>query len=160
MGARALPRRNDAARKLSISFRAGLPKASIKTGSLWVAGSTGEQHLPVCRDGGAWNRYRGSGFAEAAEDRAVPDLDNFHYFAKYRNMNLVFKALSDPTRRQILQLLRKKPMNAGELAEHFPIAKSTLSAHFAILREADLVETVGIGLPASMPLKKATGKAK
>jgi DNA-binding transcriptional ArsR family regulator len=87
-------------------------------------------------------------------------------------MNLVFKALSDPTRRQILQLLRKKPMNAGELAEHFPIAKSTLSAHFAILREADLkvsvledallafAETVGIGVPASAPMRKATGKAK
>ena len=101
-------------------------------------------------------------------------------------MNLVFKALSDPTRRQILQLLRKKPMNAGELAEHFPIAKSTLSAHFAILREADLVETsksgtvvtymlrasvleeallafaetVGIGMPKPMPLKKAMGKAR
>jgi DNA-binding transcriptional ArsR family regulator len=101
-------------------------------------------------------------------------------------MNLVFKALSDPTRRHILQLLRKKPMNAGELAEHFPIAKSTLSAHFAILREADLIEanksgtvitymlkvsvleeallafaeTVGIGLPASIPMKRAMGKAK
>ena len=69
-------------------------------------------------------------------------LDIFPYFAKLRNMNLVFKALSDPTRRQILQLLRKKPMNAGDLAEHFPIAKSTLSAHFAILREADLIEAV------------------
>jgi len=101
-------------------------------------------------------------------------------------MNLVFKALSDPTRRQILQLLRKKPMTAGELAEHFPVAKSTLSAHFAILREADLIEasksgtvitymlkvsvleeallafaeTVGVGLPKAMPLKRATGKAK
>lgn len=102
-------------------------------------------------------------------------------------MNLVFKALSDPTRRQILQLLRKRPMNAGELAEHFPIAKSTLSAHFAILREADLIEasksgtvityilkvsvleeallafaeTVGIGMPKPMPLKRAAlGKAK
>jgi DNA-binding transcriptional ArsR family regulator len=101
-------------------------------------------------------------------------------------MNLVFKALSDPTRRQILQLLRRKPMNAGELAEHFPIAKSTLSAHFAILREADLVEAhksgtvitymlkvsvleeallafaemMGIGLSTPMPLKKSTGKAK
>ena len=101
-------------------------------------------------------------------------------------MNLVFKALSDPTRRHILQLLRKKPMNAGDLAEHFPIAKSTLSAHFAILREADLIEakksgtvitywlkvsvleeallafaeTVGIGLPVRAPLRKAMGKAR
>lgn len=101
-------------------------------------------------------------------------------------MNLVFKALSDPTRRQILQLLRRKPMNAGELAEHFPVAKSTLSAHFAILREADLVEasksgtvitymlkasvledallsfadTVGIGVPRTTSLKKAKGIAR
>jgi DNA-binding transcriptional ArsR family regulator len=55
-------------------------------------------------------------------------------------MNLVFKALADPTRRRILQLLRKRPMTAGELAEHFTISKPTLSAHFAILREADLIE--------------------
>jgi len=51
----------------------------------------------------------------------------------------VFTALSDPTRRHILQLLKSGPMGAGEIAEHFPIAKSTLSAHFAILREAGLV---------------------
>jgi DNA-binding transcriptional ArsR family regulator len=101
-------------------------------------------------------------------------------------MNLVFKALSDPTRRQILQLLRKKPMTAGELADHFPVAKSTLSAHFNILREAGLIEahksgtvitymlkasvleeallafanTVGIGLPAQPSLKRVRGHAK
>src|SRR6476620_699113 len=56
-------------------------------------------------------------------------------------MNLVFKALSDPTRRRILQLLRERPMSAGQLAEHFDCAKPTLSAHFAVLREADLVES-------------------
>jgi DNA-binding transcriptional ArsR family regulator len=55
-------------------------------------------------------------------------------------MNLVFRALSDPTRRRILQLLREKPMTAGEIAGNFPLAKPTLSAHFAILREADLIE--------------------
>jgi ArsR family transcriptional regulator, repressor of sdpIR and other operons len=55
-------------------------------------------------------------------------------------MNMVFKALADPTRRRILQLLRKRPMTAGELAQHFTISKPTLSAHFAILREADLIE--------------------
>lgn len=54
-------------------------------------------------------------------------------------MSGVFKALSDPTRRQVLQLLRRGPMSAGEISEHFDVAKSTMSAHFAILREADLV---------------------
>ncbi len=54
-------------------------------------------------------------------------------------MSKVFKALADPTRRSILQLLKKRPMNAGEIAEHFPVSKPTLSAHFAVLREAELI---------------------
>ena len=54
-------------------------------------------------------------------------------------MSLVFKALSDPTRRRVLELLRQRPMSAGELAEHFDVSKPTLSAHFAVLREAGLV---------------------
>lgn len=54
-------------------------------------------------------------------------------------MNRVFKALSDPTRRRVLQLLRERPMTAGELADHFPHSKATMSAHFAVLKEADLV---------------------
>jgi DNA-binding transcriptional ArsR family regulator len=55
-------------------------------------------------------------------------------------MSDVFKALADPTRRRILELLREKAMNAGELAEYFSLAKPTLSGHFAILREAGLIE--------------------
>lgn len=54
-------------------------------------------------------------------------------------MGTVFKALSDPTRRRILQLLRRGPLSAGELAEHFRLSKPTLSAHFAVLREAGLI---------------------
>lgn len=54
-------------------------------------------------------------------------------------MNRVFKALSDPTRRRVLQLLRQRPMSAGELADHFELSKPTMSAHFAALREAGLV---------------------
>jgi DNA-binding transcriptional ArsR family regulator len=56
-------------------------------------------------------------------------------------MNKVFKALSDPTRRRVLELLRKHPMTAGDLSEHFPVSKPTMSAHFAVLREADLIES-------------------
>ncbi len=52
----------------------------------------------------------------------------------------VYKALSDPTRRRILQLLRKKNMNAGEIAEHFNSTKPTLSRHFSVLQEADLIQ--------------------
>src|ERR1700759_2343259 len=54
-------------------------------------------------------------------------------------MSSVFKALADPTRRRVLQLLRERPMTAGELSDHFPIAKATMSGHFAVLREADLI---------------------
>jgi DNA-binding transcriptional ArsR family regulator len=54
-------------------------------------------------------------------------------------MNAVFQALSDPTRREILRLLRKREMTAGDLAERFPLAKSTLSGHFNILKNAGLI---------------------
>ncbi len=54
-------------------------------------------------------------------------------------MNKVFKALSDPTRRRVLQLLRRRPMTAGELADHFTVSKPTMSAHFSVLREAGLI---------------------
>jgi DNA-binding transcriptional ArsR family regulator len=55
-------------------------------------------------------------------------------------MNRVFKALSDPTRRRVLQLLRAGPLSAGELSDHFEVSKPTMSAHFSVLQEADLIE--------------------
>ena len=55
-------------------------------------------------------------------------------------MSEVFKALSDPTRRKVLQLLRRRPMTAGELADEFPVSKPTMSRHFTVLREAGLIE--------------------
>jgi DNA-binding transcriptional ArsR family regulator len=54
-------------------------------------------------------------------------------------MNTIFQALSDPTRREILRLLRSRDMSAGELAEKFPLAKSTLSGHFNVLKHAGLI---------------------
>jgi DNA-binding transcriptional ArsR family regulator len=54
-------------------------------------------------------------------------------------MNQVFKALADPTRRRVLQLLRKGPRSAGELSDHFEVSKPTMSAHFAVLQEAGLI---------------------
>jgi DNA-binding transcriptional ArsR family regulator len=56
-------------------------------------------------------------------------------------MNKVFKALADPTRRRVLELLRRGPMAAGALSDQFDFSKPTMSAHFAVLKEADLVET-------------------
>ena len=55
-------------------------------------------------------------------------------------MSEVYRALADPTRRRIIQLLRDKEMSAGEIATHFELAKPTLSGHFAVLRAADLVQ--------------------
>lgn len=51
----------------------------------------------------------------------------------------VFAALSNPTRRDILALLRDGDLSAGEIADRFPLSKPTLSAHFAALKEAGLV---------------------
>ena len=51
----------------------------------------------------------------------------------------VYTALADPTRREILRILREGDLTAGELAERFPLAKSTLSGHFQVLRQAGLI---------------------
>ncbi len=50
-----------------------------------------------------------------------------------------FKALSDPARRQILELLRKGPLSAGEIGSHFEMTGATISYHLRILKQADLV---------------------
>ena|SRR5436190_327541 len=54
-------------------------------------------------------------------------------------MNEAFQALADPTRREILRLLRKRELSAGEIADQFPLAKSTLSGHFNVLKQAGLI---------------------
>lgn len=68
-------------------------------------------------------------------------------------MNKVFKALSDPTRRRVLQLLRKRPMTAGALADEFAVSKPTMSAHFAVLKEADLIDAQKTGTTITYRLK-------
>jgi ArsR family transcriptional regulator len=55
--------------------------------------------------------------------------------------NNAFKALADPTRRDILALLRKGEMTAGGLAEKFDMTKPSMSHHFAVLKDADLVSS-------------------
>ncbi len=56
-------------------------------------------------------------------------------------MNLIFKALNDETRRQIVELLKEKDMNAGEIADHFNISKPSISHHLDILKRADLISS-------------------
>jgi len=56
-------------------------------------------------------------------------------------MNAVFKALSDPTRREILRLLSRGEKTAGDLADRFDMSKPSMSHHFAVLKEADLISS-------------------
>lgn len=54
-------------------------------------------------------------------------------------LNEVFKAIADPTRREILRLLRHEEMSAGEVAARFDMSKPTMSHHFAVLKAAGLI---------------------
>lgn len=55
-------------------------------------------------------------------------------------MNEVFDALAHPIRRKVLEMLRGGGMSAGQLAEAFPVSKPTMSAHFAKLKAAGLIQ--------------------
>lgn len=54
-------------------------------------------------------------------------------------MGDAFKALSDPTRRKILELLQEKSLNAGEIADYFHITKPSISHHLTILKNSGLI---------------------
>ncbi len=54
-------------------------------------------------------------------------------------MNNIFHALSDPTRRSILDMLKKRDLNAGEIADAFEMSKPSISHHLDILKRANLV---------------------
>lgn len=49
------------------------------------------------------------------------------------------KALSDPIRREILNLLKRTSLSAGEIVEHFPVTGASISRHLSVLKEADLI---------------------
>ena len=55
------------------------------------------------------------------------------------SLNLMFKALSDPTRRKIIMMLKSGDMNAGEIADNFKISKPSISRHLSLLKQATLV---------------------
>ena len=60
-------------------------------------------------------------------------------------MNILFKALNDSTRREILELLKEKDLTAGEIADHFHISKPSISHHLDLLKQAGLVESLKQG---------------
>ena len=60
-------------------------------------------------------------------------------------LNALFKALNDPTRREILELLKDKDLTAGEIADKFSISKPSISHHLDLLRQAGLVVSVKEG---------------
>jgi ArsR family transcriptional regulator len=55
------------------------------------------------------------------------------------SLTAAFKAIADPTRREILHLLRKEEMTAGDVAARFDMTKPTMSHHFSVLKDAGLV---------------------
>jgi ArsR family transcriptional regulator len=61
------------------------------------------------------------------------------------DLNTIFKALNDPTRREILELLKAKDLTAGEIADQFNISKPSISHHLDLLRQAGLVVSVKEG---------------
>ncbi|KPU26333.1 ArsR family transcriptional regulator [Caloranaerobacter sp. TR13] len=60
-------------------------------------------------------------------------------------MNKIFKALADPTRRKILELLKEKDLTAGEIADFFNISKPSISHHLNILKNVGLVLSEKVG---------------
>lgn len=60
-------------------------------------------------------------------------------------MNILFKALNDQTRREILELLQKKDMTAGDIADRFHISKPSISHHLDLLKQAGLVDALKEG---------------
>lgn len=68
-------------------------------------------------------------------------------------MGDVWKALADHTRRKILELLKNKSLNAGEIAAEFNMTKPSISNHLSILKQADLVDSEKIGQNVIYSLK-------
>ena len=60
-------------------------------------------------------------------------------------MNTLFKALNDPTRRQILEMLRRTDLTAGEIADAFEFSKPSISHHLDLLKQAGLIEATREG---------------
>ena len=55
------------------------------------------------------------------------------------SLHTTLRALADPTRREILELLKAGRLSAGEIVEHFPVTGASISRHLSVLKEADLI---------------------
>jgi DNA-binding transcriptional ArsR family regulator len=77
----------------------------------------------------------------------------------YRQRDRVFRALADPTRREILRLLRSGRLTVGELTDHFPVSRPAISKHLRSLRSAGLVATRRDGRTSSCSLNGRPLKA-
>ena len=55
------------------------------------------------------------------------------------SLQSTMRALADPTRREILNLLKKGKLSAGEITDHFQITAAAISRHLSVLKEADLI---------------------
>lgn len=60
-------------------------------------------------------------------------------------MNNLFRALNDPTRREILELLKEKDLTAGEIADNFEMSKPSISHHLDLLKQAELILSIKKG---------------
>jgi ArsR family transcriptional regulator, arsenate/arsenite/antimonite-responsive transcriptional repressor len=72
----------------------------------------------------------------------------FRHLSKYQNfrkVNVLFRALNDATRREILELLKDRDLSAGEIADQFQMTKPSISHHLDLLRQANLVTSVKEG---------------
>ena len=83
-----------------------------------------------------WHRSRGVATRPRLTGAAGAAI--FRWSSKYGHQRSP-QSPSDPTRREILRLLRKRDLAAGEIADRFPLARSTLSSHFNVLKEAGLI---------------------
>lgn len=56
-----------------------------------------------------------------------------------KQLNVTFKALTDPTRRKIIELLKERDLTAGEIAQHFEMTKPSISHHLNLLKQAEII---------------------
>ena len=106
----------------------------------------GERFIPPSWKGGVLKGTTGSNpVVSAIDDKALNKAFNIaiiyleNYLNRFMGYGETFKALSDPARREILFLLRKGRMSAGDISKKFDMTQATVSYHLKTLKEADLI---------------------